>query len=373
MRKTDLKNLIIVSLKEQGFLVNDNRIELPPDIDKKQIRKLHELSVQHKRKSANIKLKNKEKDLLRFIARGSEIDPAKIRPCLVNVTSGSLEELLFRYASLHWSIPVSSGYGRRLRFLVMDSYHNKLIGLIGLGDPVYSLKDRDDWIGWEIDQKKQKISYIMDAFVLGAVPPYSFLLCGKLVAMLAASNEVRYAFENKYKNKYSLIHGKKHEGRLALITTTSALGKSSIYNRLKYNNRLLYQKVGFTKGFGEFHFSNGLYKEVYEFVSKTCIPTSKHHLWGNGFRNRREVISKCLKALDLSNDLLNHGVQREIYVVPLAENTKSFLQGHDEELIEFNQSVEDLFTFFRERWLLPRAERDKRYLGFDPESYKLWN
>ena len=39
-----------------------------------------------------------------------------------------------------------------------------------------------------------RLRNVMDAFVLGAVPPYRELLCGKLVAMLAASDEVRDAF-----------------------------------------------------------------------------------------------------------------------------------------------------------------------------------
>jgi hypothetical protein len=68
----------------------------------------------------------------------------------------------------------------------------------------------------------------MDAFVLGAVPPYSSLLGGKLVAMLAASNEVRSAFKKKYSNQRSLIRRKKLDGRLALLITTSALGRSSL-------------------------------------------------------------------------------------------------------------------------------------------------
>ena len=372
MNKAELKKLIITSLEEQGFIVNNDRIELPPYLEKNQIRKLHEAAVRHKRESANIRLIKKEEDLIRYIANGNEINPEKINPSLVKVTSGTIEELLFRYASLHWSIPVSSGYGRRLRFIVMDSYHEKLIGLIGLGDPVYSLKARDTWIGWNNEEKKQRLRYVMDAFVLGAVPPYSYLLCGKLVAMLAASNEVREMFREQYGGKQSVIQNRTHDGSLAMLTTTSALGRSSIYNRLKYNNRHLYHKVGFTKGFGEFHFSNELYDEIYAFVSKACKPTSKHHLWGEGFRNRREIVGKCLKALGLSANWLNHGIQREIYVVPLAENTRNFLKGYDTRLNEFDQSVDDLFDFFRERWLFPRAIRDKRYMSFNSETYMLW-
>ena len=368
----ELKKLIVNSLEEQGFIIEDDQIKLPPDLDKRKIRELHKMAIQHKIDNAGIELKRKEKILIQFIALGKEINPQKIKPCLVEVSPNSLDELLFRYASLHWSIPVSSGYGRRLRFLVMDAYHEKLIGLIGLGDPVFSLKARDEWVKWGHEEKRQRLRYVMDAFVLGAVPPYSYLLCGKLVAMIVASNEVREAFRKKYGEKRSLIQMKKHDGRLAMITTTSALGRSSIYNRLKYKDRLLFQRVGFTKGFGEFHFSNGIYQKIYEFVSQTCEPTAKNSKWGKGFRNRREIVGKCLKALGLSKDWLNHGVQREIYAIPLASNTREFLQGSEDILFEYDQSVDDLFSFFRERWLLPRAKRDKRYLDFTPETYLLW-
>lgn len=368
----ELKKLIVNSLEEQGFIIEDDQIKLPPDLDKRRIRELHKMAIQHKIDNAGIELKRKEKILIQFIASGKEINPQKIKPCLVEVSPNSLDELLFRYASLHWSIPVSSGYGRRLRFLVMDAYHEKLIGLIGLGDPVFSLKARDEWVKWGHEEKRQRLRYVMDAFVLGAVPPYSYLLCGKLVAMIVASNEVREAFRKKYGEKRSLIQMKKHDGRLAMITTTSALGRSSIYNRLKYKDRLLFQRVGFTKGFGEFHFSNGIYQKIYEFVSQTCEPTAKNSKWGKGFRNRREIVGKCLKALGLSKDWLNHGVQREIYAIPLASNTREFLQGSEDILFEYDQSVDDLFSFFRERWLLPRAKRDKRYLDFTPETYLLW-
>ena len=40
---------------------------------------------------------------------------------------------VFRYASLHWSVPVSQGYGRRTRFLVIDEQNEKLIGIFALG------------------------------------------------------------------------------------------------------------------------------------------------------------------------------------------------------------------------------------------------
>src|SRR5574341_195194 len=194
----DLRDRIIRSLRAQGFRVHSQTILPPKELSKDRIRELHETAVEHRTERAKNGLYRREAELLRHFAYGDEIVPSRISPRLVEVLPESEKELLFRYASLHWSIPVSSGYGRRLRFLVVDEFNGKLIGLIGLGDPVYSLGPRDEWVGWTPSDRKSRLGHVMDAFVLGAVPPYSFLLCGKLVEMLAASDTVRYAFKRKY-------------------------------------------------------------------------------------------------------------------------------------------------------------------------------
>ena len=72
-----------------------------------------------------------------------------------------------------------------MRFLVWDTENGKLIGILALGDPVFNLSARDHHIGWTSTQRKKRLVGVMDAYVLGAVPPYSSLLCGKLIACLA--------------------------------------------------------------------------------------------------------------------------------------------------------------------------------------------
>ena len=364
---------IIRSLRAQGFRVRNGVVLPPNDLSKERIRELHETAVAHRIERARDGLFRVERDLLGHIASGHEVVPSRISPRLVEVLPNSEEELLFRYASLHWSIPVSSGYGRRLRFLVVDEYNGKLIGLIGLGDPVFSLGPRDEWVGWTPSERKKRLGNVMDAFVLGAVPPYSFLLCGKLVAMLIASDTVRQAFNRKYGRTRSVIRRKVHDGRLALITTTSALGRSSVYNRLRLGDRLLYQSVGFTRGSGEFHFSNGLYGAITEFAEKNCEPTAKQERWGTGFRNRREVVRKCLSALGLSSDWIYHGIKREVFVVPLARNTREFLRGEHTRLLWYQQSEAKMFEYFRDRWMLPRAAWDDRYRMFNRDNFRLWD
>ena len=373
MNQVQLRSRITRSLRTQGFRIRDGQILPPPNGDKQGIRDLHALAVQHRVERSRPELVRVEPTLLGRLASGGEVVAEKIHPRLVEVKSGSDDELLFRYASLHWSIPVSSGYGRRLRFLVIDEPNNKLIGLFGLADPVFSLADRDKWVGWDKEKRNNRLRHVMDAFVLGAVPPYCFLLCGKLIAMLVASNEVREAFSRKYGGSRSLIQGRVFDGRLALVTTTSALGRSSIYNRLKYRDRLLFQSVGFTHGSGEFHFSNGLYSSISKYAVRYCKPTAKQKHWGKGFRNRREVVKKCLAKIKLSTRWLYHQIQREIFVVPLAANTREFLRGEHSTLEWFDQPAEDLFTFFRERWLIPRSEKDHRYRFWEPSEWQLWH
>jgi len=148
------------------------------------MRRLHAYSVQHRIEEAQPRLGQHEHKLIQRIASGREIKLGLVSPRLVQVLPDSEDELLFRYSSLHWSIPTSSGYGRRLRFLVEDAHNGKLIGLFGLCDPVFSVAARDSWVGWDLRARKQRLRNVMEAFILGAVPPYSMLLGGKLVAML---------------------------------------------------------------------------------------------------------------------------------------------------------------------------------------------
>lgn len=367
-----VRRLILESLRRQGFRLRDGELLAPKMLKKVHLRRLHRMAVEHRIAAARPHLERLEDKLLHRIASGSEIEPAKVTPRLVEVQPDSEDELLFRYVSLHWSIPTSSGYGRRLRFLVEDANNGRLIGLFGLCDPVFSVAARDAWVGWDIPARKKHLRHVMEAFILGAVPPYSMLLGGKLVAMLCSSDEVRRAFRQKYGKGKSVISNTPADGRLAMIVTTSALGRSSIYNRLRYQGRLVMLSVGYTSGWGEFQFSNGAYGELLDFAEKYCEKTAKHASWGTGFRNRREVVRRVLPHVGLSDNLMKHGISRELFVMPLARNVREFLRGEQERLSWFHQPASDLAAFFRDRWLIPRAERRREFAEYTNDSYRLW-
>jgi hypothetical protein len=345
---------------------------MPEDPSKDDFRALNTLATQKKLEKSGPGVKPYEDRLIQYIANGHEVVPRSISPKIVPVEPESEHELLFRYACLHWSIPVSAGYGRRLRFLVIDESNGRLIGLFGLGDPVYSMQARDRWIGWDKEWKAKNLYHMMDAYVLGAVPPYSFLLGGKLIAMLVCSNEVRNAFRKKYNGQESLIRKETRPPYLVLVTTTSALGRSSIYNRVSVNGQKYWTSLGFTQGSGEFHFSNGVYDDIRAYVEEHCEPTAKHAAWGSGFRNKREVIRKCLSKIGLSADLIYHGIRREIFAAPLGRQAIPFLRGEVSRPCFYDWSASDLAKLFAERWLYGRAERMPGYREYDREQYRIW-
>lgn len=369
----DLRAAIVFSLRKQGYEVRDGHVYLPKHPSKNDLRTLNKLAVQKRLEKSGPGVRRYEDYLIRYIANGSELIPQWISPKVILVKPKSEYELLFRYVSLHWSIPVSAGYGRRLRFVILDRGNNKLIGIVGLGDPVFSMRARDQWIGWDKQGKTQRLYHVMDAYVLGAVPPYSFLLGGKLVAMLTCCNEIRNAFADKYFDHHSLITNEKRDPFLALVTTTSAFGRSSVYNRIHVNGQRYWTSLGFTQGSGDFHFANGVYEQMKSYAQKNCKPTAKHEAWGKGFRNKREVVKKCLQAVGLSTNLLYHGIRREIFAAPLGCSALPFLRGETSDPAFYDWPASQLFKLFTNRWLLRRAERASDYEDFNREQYRLWD
>lgn len=368
-----LRQLVYDNLRELGFVIESEEIR-PPSYDKDTLRKLNEKAVSINREKLARKLKDKEPYLLNYIANGDEVEPSKMEPALIPVYPNTEESLLFQYITLFWSIPVSNGVGRRLKYIVKDKYNGKVIGIIGLADPVFHQSTRDTWVGWTGDDRYERLRYVLDAHILGAVPPYNRLICGKLIAMLATCKEIRNEFRKKYTGKTTETLQRTDTPQLALITTMSALGRSAVYNRLKYKDRYVFKSIGYTKGYGDFHFQN-IYDELYSFVKTVQQHRNPDKKFNpNNVRySRNEIITLALQYLDLPQSLRRHNIHREVFVSPLARNTREFLRGETDELDYYEDtSMQEYFDYFRERWLLPRAERDSSFREFQKESVRIW-
>jgi hypothetical protein len=366
---TILVDKIIKNLQESGFSIIDDKILFVPE-DKDFIRNAHANSVAYLRQKKRAFIAKVNDDILdNYVLDGKDLDLDNIHPNLIPITRDR-ENNIFNWVKLHWSIPISAGYGRRLRYLVYDKGNSALIGIIGLADPVYGLSDRDRFIGWSPEIRKKNLKHIMDAFVLGAIPPYSYLLGGKLVSSLLTSNRITGDFKSRYGGKRTLISNEVFDGKLAAITTASALGKSSIYDRIRIEGGSQFLHVGWSKGSGEFQFFNGVYDDLFKLTHKKT-QTSKNKKWGTGVRNRRTVIRTGLKMLGLPPELLYHNIKRELFLVPLGEKSLEYLRGESKQISYFDLSTDEISEYAIKRWVKPRALKRREYLYFRKESYSL--
>lgn len=309
--------------------------------------------------------------LVENFANGDEVDPGAIQPELVAVEAGTADSDLFRLATLLWSVPVSHGYGRRMRFLVRDRCNGKLIGIFALGDPVFNLRARDQWIGWSTADRSERLVNVMDAFVVGAVPPYAQLLGGKLVFSLIASAEVGAAFTTRYANSIGVISGQRKAPRLVLVTVTSALGRSSLYNRIRLadpadNTQRLIDLVpiGWTRGYGHFQVSDGLFARMRAMLAAAGHPYADGHRFGDGPNWRMRVARVALEQLGLSPDLQRHGIERQVFALPLASNAREFLTGRDASARLSRPTATEISEAALARWVRPRAARMPEFRAF---------
>lgn len=299
--------------------------------------------------------------LLHHFANGDEVEVDKVDPVLCPITKDGEDNALFRLSTLLWSIPVSPGYGRRMRFLVRDRSNGKLMGIFALADPVFNLHARDMWIGWTTDDRRQRLVNVMDAHVVGAVPPYSHLLGGKVVASLMTSQEVCDLFAAKYGESQGIISGKHKHAQLALVTVTSALGRSSLYNRLKLPGMMEFRRVGMTEGWGHFQVPDKLFLEMRRLLELEKHPYASNYHFGQGPNWRIRVIRLVLEKIGLDPNLLRHGIAREIYASPLTPQWREFLCGYDTLGSVCRPSASEIGQLAVSRWMIPRANRAPDY------------
>ncbi|HVM72837.1 MAG TPA: Druantia anti-phage system protein DruA [Anaerolineales bacterium] len=356
---SELRTLVESEYIKAGWALS-NGVFIPPVPENKQgIRDMHK-EQRLERANAELDVFNKHgKKLIHEFANGSEINPNQFEPVLSLVDSGSPENLLFRFATLLWSVPVSKGYGRRMRYIVRDKNNGKIVGIFALMDPVFNLSVRDKEIGWDAEQREEKLYSVMDAYILGAVPPYNQLLAGKMIALAATSREVRRDFKKKYSGQKTNIRQQNKPANLVLVTTTSALGRSSIYNRIHLSGEkeLVFRSMGFSEGWGHFHVSESTFNLIRVWLRDRKDPYADAHKYGMGPNWRLRTIRRALNLLGYSGESMKHGIKREVFMAPLASNYKSYLNGTCKTPKYYNRNLRDMAEYFRDRWMIPRSER----------------
>jgi hypothetical protein len=180
-----------------------------------------------------------------------------------------------------------------------------------------------------------------------------------LAALLAVSDQVRHDFSMKYRGRTTIISKARKRASLVLVTTTSALGRSSIYNRLRLSTEKenVYRSVGYSEGWGHFQVTDSTFKELRDWLRDSGDPYADGHEFGDGPNWRMRTIRRALDLLGFDGDTLWHGIKREAFVAPLASNYRKFLQGKDNTPDYYHRDARAIADFFKERWLLPRCQR----------------
>ncbi|EGD50103.1 hypothetical protein TheetDRAFT_3087 [Thermoanaerobacter ethanolicus JW 200] len=161
---------------------------------------------------------------------------------------------------------------------------------------------------------------------------------------------------------------------LVLFTTTSAYGRSSIYNRVKYKDKLLCFSLGYTKGFGAFKYTDEISRLMKEYLLLKGIEVKGGY--GNGpnykFRLINTAIKEINKEIDLKEvlniksikQLLKHEV-KEKFCFPLASNVVEYINGIDKEVKYYDYKFEELAEYWKERYLKRRVKTN--------DEWRYWN
>ena len=362
----ELRLQVFEHLEILGIIFDDEGQITLPEMTKEFVKKLHEPATKAELAKAHKWISSNLRHYHSFFANGRDVKVCEIKPKLILVTEAWQNDL-WRLARYTWFLPYSQGYGRRMRYLVMDESNDKLIGIFALQSPPIGFPARDRLFTYQSGQEKTAlVNQTMDLHTLGAIMPYSRLLGGKLIALAAASNEVRSDYREKYQDRVTEIEGRQLPAELVALTTTSAFGRSSLYNRLKYKGEWIAKSLGYTEGYGHFHL-----EELYPFFNQyleeqgVCVK----HGYGTGPRRKWQIIRTALHRLGIRADLLKHGIKREAFIFPLIHNLDSYMNQEAIEIEQRELPFLELAAFWRDERLFPRAEKFCDWQDWEKEYY----
>lgn len=247
-------------------------------------------------------------------------------------------------------------------------------------------------IGLHANKKTKIGSNMMDIIVCGAIPPYSEMLGGKLVAMLMASPQVVRDYGKVYGDKAgeiaSRIAGKNiiRSSDLVFLTTTSLyFVGSSQYERISIpsssGSKVAFERIGMTEGFG----STVLSTETTNYLRTLTINMEGmrrvNNIFGEGISPKMRMIRDGLALISVPQDLvLRHNCPRLVYGVRLAQNAYEYLRGEVSKpkyVFSPNHSekgTEIITRHWLTRWFLMRTRRSEsleKLARFRPEELQL--
>ncbi len=239
--------------------------------------------------------------------------------------------------------------------------------------------------------KKERVgASMMNIMVCGAIPPYNNILGGKLVAMSLTGPKIIEMYQNKYGGYNSEIASSMKgeavtkQNELVFLDTTGLFEIGSAqYDRVRVptqKGQIEYDHVGYTEGYGSIQFGPETRKrlsQVTKFKEGRQVVRGR---FGEGVSPRIRKIRRGLNNCGLETDLLKHESRRIVYGIDLAENTRRYLLGIDDEPNYYwpfkdpEQEQQSIYQYWIDRWASMRVQNEdvlERIHKFDKQEFKL--
>lgn len=222
--------------------------------------------------------------------------------------------------------------GRNVKCYVKDRVSGKILGQICLGSDITSLGVRDEYIGWQKEDKFKngKLNCTTIATTIVSTQPFGYnFLGGKLIAALATSPEVRDYWQKKYNNP------------LIGVGTTSLYGIHSQYNGIPH-----FKTLGESKGKISTKPDDKVYDPWHQWLKENKKDWYEQHITRERERNgenmgyekngpvsgiKQKIIQAIFKELGIKGNAYDHGFQRGVYFAQMYENGNEFLCSKIEE------------------------------------------
>ena len=79
-------------------------------------------------------------------------------------------------------------------------------------------------------------------------------------------------------------------------------------------------------------------------------------------------LSAALSIIGLPPSFVKHGIRRQIFLFRLVSNLEALISGTDTAPHYIDAPFADIAAFWKERWLLGRADRVNTWASFQRES-----
>ena len=224
--------------------------------------------------------------------------------------------------------------GRNVKIFIKDRTSGKLLGLVSLASDVTSMKVRDDYIGWNKEDKfkKGKLNYTTIASTIVCTQPLGYnFLGGKLTAMMTTVPEVREFWKRKYGQT------------LIAVGTTSLYGIHSQYNGIPH-----FKTLGESAGKISLKPDDEFYEPWHQFIKENRADWYEKAITNERIRNganmgtgkgasgpvsgiKQKILSQIFKECGIKQSEYHHGFKRGVYLAMMYENGPEYLRKEIEE------------------------------------------